>query len=484
MNRRKIISCFVYLILNFLPILPHNENKNNEGIYTPASHITTNNTAAAPTELEIPHIEHKKITNNDKKPWTFIVYMAADNDLAPFSRKNLSQMASIGSTDSINIVVHLDTKIPGNKKITKRYYVQKNQLIIMNNDDQSTQSMDSGSPDTLINCCRWAIKNFPADNYALILWNHGTGIIDISRPRSINPSELFIFNPATNLIELDRTIPFLEFVQMKACDPRGICFDDTTNHYLTNQGLEQALKTICNRFLHGRKFNIIGFDACHMAMLEIANIIKDYAHLTVGSEEVELGTGWRYDLVLAPFIEGHMDQYSFAEHIVNAYEKTYAKITHDYTQSAIDLDQIQLLEDMLDNIARLLIECLTNQANNSVKEALKASRHKLLCTHFDEPSFIDLHHLLTNILHNLHKFKLQNKRMQTRIIKDLKDQLSLATNLIVKITIANTAGKNLHKAQGIAIYFPEQRIHHSYKKTKFAINNRWINFLQLYLTTT
>ena len=69
--------------------------------------------------------------------------------------------------------------------------------------------MDSGNPETLIKFCRFAIKNFPADHYVLILWNHGTGIIDIGQYSAFNSSKLFRYNPDINMLELDRSMPFL-----------------------------------------------------------------------------------------------------------------------------------------------------------------------------------------------------------------------------------------------------------------------------------
>jgi len=48
--------------------------------------------------------------------------------------------------------------------------------------------------------------HYPAQDYALILWNHGTGIIDPRPYKIINPAELFTFNAESSKFELDRTI--------------------------------------------------------------------------------------------------------------------------------------------------------------------------------------------------------------------------------------------------------------------------------------
>src|SRR5579871_1096846 len=102
------------------------------------------------------------------KEWTVIVYMSADNDLRSFAARNIKQMAVIGSNDLINILVQLDIRITGNKKITRRYYIEKNKILHVNSHDPHSQKMDSGDPETLISCCTWAIKHYPAQNIGLI----------------------------------------------------------------------------------------------------------------------------------------------------------------------------------------------------------------------------------------------------------------------------------------------------------------------------
>src|SRR5438552_18163221 len=103
---------------------------------------------------------------------------------------------------------------------------------------------------------------------------------------------------------------------------------------------------------------MISFYVCLMSMLEVGNIVKDYAHIMVGSQEVELGTGWDYSKVLSPFAESSPDKFTFAQHIVEMYEKTYSNITNDYTQSAVYLDEISLLETNVNVMAQLLTDCL------------------------------------------------------------------------------------------------------------------------------
>jgi cysteine peptidase C11 family protein len=432
--------------------------------------------------------ENIKITptpahENNKKEWTFIVYMAADNDLRGFAARNIKQMAAIGSNEHINIVIHLDIRIAGNRKVTRRYYIEKGRIIHVNAYDPDSQQMDSGAPETLISCCEWAITQYPARNHALIFWNHGSGAIDYERGHIFNAAKLFSFNPTINKYELDRSIGFFDFINAINTieqEERGICWDDSTGNYLTNQSLDYALNIIQQRHLNGNKFSLIGFDACLMSMLEISNIIKKYAQIMVSSQEVELGTGWNYALALAPFQQSSLTAKAFAAHLVNAYEQTYQQITNDYTLSALDLGIITALEDNLNTVATLLIECLRIQQADTVKRAIKASRDKLACTHFDEVSYIDLHHFYSNLLINISKFEF-NHQMDYQRAQELIQYINQGCIQIEQIAFANTTGGNLSRAKGISIYFPERKIHSSYRKTLFGATNNWLTFLTHYL---
>lgn len=418
-----------------------------------------------------------------EKDWTFIVYIAADNDLRNFSTANIKQMTRIGSNEHINIYVHIDIRLTGSHKITRRYYIEKNKITCINADDPSSQQMNSGDPKTLISCCKDAIEHYPAKHYALVLWNHGTGPIDPGNPKIINPSELFMFNPATCKLELDRSIGFLDLINQNADMLRGVCWDDSTGQYLTNQKLDSALNDICSNILRGKKLAIIAFDACLMSTLEIANLVKNYADITVGSQEVELGTGWNYELVLEPFERMSLTSHEFAQHIVRAYAKNYHHITDDYTQSAIALEQFEKLNKNVNHVAQLLIECISKQQNNSVRNAIRASRNKFLCTHFNEPSYIDLHHFYGNLYDNLYHFILNDHDLGATLKNKLAHKLQRGADIIKHLVVANQTGKNLQRAQGVSIYFPERGyVHPSYPPASFA-QNAWISFLRTYLAS-
>lgn len=291
-----------------------------------------------------------------KKPWTVLVFAAADNNLRDFAPRNQKQMSAVGSSDSVNMLMHMDIRFSGSKKTSRRYYIDKNNPIPVEITEKTP--MDSGDPATLISACRWAIEEYPADHYMLVLWNHGTGIIDPYGRRQFDTGHMFHYNAQTNNFELDRTIGFIDLIE--ALDDRGICWDDSTGNYLTNQKLEHALNEVVSQLLNGKKLDIIAFDACLMSMLEVAEITKRYAFIQVSSQEVEPGPGWKYDEALSIFNAKNPDRKDVAINIVNAFAKAYKPNgTHpgfvDYTQSALDLTVIEELERNVNELAEVLI---------------------------------------------------------------------------------------------------------------------------------
>ena len=403
----------------------------------------------------------------EAKEATIMVYIAADNDLHYFAWKNIRELAQV-APENINIIVQLNE--PGRHKKTQRYLISTGKAYELNKN--SNEKYDSGSAETLIEFCKFSITNFPAKDYMLILWNHGTGILDpIRRTKSVD--ECFQFNPSNLMVEVDRSIGFLDLIEKQ--ETKGICFDDHFNTYLTNQKLEKALNEITQNILGGKKFSIIGMDACLMSMVEIADLCKKYCHILVASQEVELGAGWRYDKILQFYNSRNLN--GFAKHIVQAYKEAYESINSDYTLSAINLDEFQELEENINQLSLSLIAAINQQSGNSVRNLIKKSKERI---GFDEPNYIDLYSFCDAMAKNIDKCQIQDgQNTKNNVIK----YANSCMNSIEKVVIANSTGRNVSFAKGLSIYLPEKNrgIHHSYNKINFAANNNWINFVSAYI---
>jgi len=433
------------------------------------------------SDLEV-QSETRSLVNS--KPWTILIYMAADNDLNYFAWKNLKQMELIGSNENINIIVQLN--IPGNNK-TKRYIIKKNKRVLSLEANNIQEKLNSGSHQTLTNFANWGIRNFPADNYALILWNHGTGAIDPHFGRAINPADLFYLNPTDNKFEIDRGISYVTLIyneiykHIRTDGKRGICFDDSFKSYISNRDLDIALSDIVKKTLNGKKLALIGFDACLMSMIEVSSICKNYAEYFVASQELEYGAGWKYDEVLSPFINKTLAPSLFAKHIVVSYEKAYQKYINDYTLSALDLKNHFLLEENINNIANTLASALGNQQGRKVSDTIRKCKSTQYCTCFDEPSYIDIGDFYLNLSQHIAHIVLQNKELEKTIQNQLLQLIKEGLDILKILIIENKVGPKLKRAQGLSIYFPEHTIIASYTKSPFGTNSQWLRLLNKYI---
>lgn len=420
-----------------------------------------------------------EIYTQSENSWTVLVVMAARNDLLRFADRNIEQMKRVGSNENLTILIHLDIRLPNGQAVTRRYVVNHGHLKQIGPDTL----MDSGSPETLIDACRWAHESYPAKNFCLVLWNHGTGDLEPNVGKTVNSAKFFNYNPITRLIELDRSIEFIDHLNLIAedCQPkRGICFDEITRNYLTNHQVGVALDFVCQKYRNGKKIDVLYCDACLMGALGFHYSIKNSVTYSVGSEEVVLATGGPYTAILAPLAQQSLDPKTFACHIVEAFDRTYSKITRDYTQAALNLMVIDPLYTEINHLAQLLIEGLREQRNRSVTIAIKRSSNKNACTSFEEPTYKDLYHFLSNLLSESFRIELINQK--TNAYKDsLKQCINKCRSLITEIVVANARGSNLKNASGISIYLPEGHIHPSYPNTDFAQNNAWLQFLNAYV---
>ncbi len=412
---------------------------------------------------------------------TIILYMAADNDLRAFVYRNLEEIKYLlkvtPATENFNIFIHLDVHNPGQKKMTFHLVAYQKELCIAWQGE-----MDSGREETLIYTYTEAMKFCPGKKVALGLWNHGTGDLNPNISKIFNSSNLYDFDPIEQKIVLNRNIGFFDYLENTcANDDRGICFDDSTHNYLSNQKVGAALEKICTNFRGHKKIDLVFCDACLMAGIGFIREIKPWTNYLIASEEVVLATGFRYDQVLNFFNQPHPDMKDFIRHTIQVFENTYQKMTPDYTLSGIDLNYVDPLYDNINKIAKLLILGLKNQKNRLVKDFIKLSSWRTNCTSFDEPTYKDLKHLLLNFLKNIDMIELTSAELTAALKTQLKEKIHNTLNQLSECVIAHCAGKNLLQSGGISIYIPEIRIHSSFQHTTFAKTNQWLNMIELYM---
>ncbi len=185
--------------------------------------------------------------------------------------------------------------------------------------------LNMGQPDTLTFFLQYAAENYPADRYALILWDHGGGPLS------------------------------------------GICWDEVASDHLTLEELEGALAA--SPFAD-KGLEWIGFDACLMASAEVAWRMEPFARYMIASEETEPSYGWNYGFLNG--LEQDADGAQTGTRIISHYIGS-ARAQDRVTLSCIDLSRIDGLRDALDVYFSYMGQTLNEETFSERSNLRKAS---------------------------------------------------------------------------------------------------------------
>lgn len=255
--------------------------------------------------------------------WTFMVFINGANDLQPYGALNVNQMEKVGSTADVNIVVQWKQANCSSCGAppwvsTRRYYVTRDadtgkigsQLV-----EDMGPNVDMGDWRQLYAFISWAQQHYPAERYALVIWDHGAGW---RNTRAGQTAAL-----------------------------RSVSIDDSTGSEIQTWQLPQALNVT-------PKLDLLIFDASLMQMAEVAYEVRNSAAIMVGSEESPPGEGYVYDPFLSDLAaDPMMEPAAFAGRIVTRTIESYGQ-NSNITQSAVDLSRMQSVAVALDGFARSL----------------------------------------------------------------------------------------------------------------------------------
>ena len=171
-----------------------------------------------------------------------------------FATIDLTEMMEVQLPENVNVVIQTggaavwQNDLMDPEKIQRWLYNSEGLQLV---DEQETTNM--GDAQTLYDFLYFANENYPADKVAVTFWNHGGGSVTGAA-----------FDEIHGLDSLD----LVEMYQ---------AFDAVWPANAENPALE-----------------LVGFDTCLMATIDVAAIFQNFAKYLVASEEVEPGNGWLY----------------------------------------------------------------------------------------------------------------------------------------------------------------------------------------------
>ncbi|MBM4044919.1 MAG: hypothetical protein FJ279_07385, partial [Planctomycetes bacterium] len=184
--------------------------------------------------------------------WTVLVYVDGDNNLEGAAIDDLNEMEAVALPEGVSVAVLLD-RIPGEDSSNGNWTDTRQGLVIHDanpfNISSSLTSLgeqNMGDPATLESFIRWGVAAYPADNYALVVWDHGGGL-------------------------------------------DGVAWDDTDG--ADNLTIPELTAAVTNAGTH---FGVIGFDVCLAGLFTQAYDLRSLTDVVVASEQLEPGDGWDY----------------------------------------------------------------------------------------------------------------------------------------------------------------------------------------------
>lgn len=183
---------------------------------------------------------------------------------------------------------------------------------------ENIPAKNMGNPNTLEYFLDYTTTNYPSGNYSLILWNHGGG-------------------------------PLI-----------GYGLDETTNDILTLAEIASALNN--SNFNQDNKLGLLGFDACLMAGIESAYVLRDNAEFLVASQESEPGFGWDYSFLET--ITKESSNLEIGKSIIDYYYNFFIDngFSQDCTLSLLDLSKVENVEKNLNDYFLNIEQNLTSQS--------------------------------------------------------------------------------------------------------------------------
>ena len=322
--------------------------------------ISSSNESSSSSSSSSEEIKHEE-ENLPEDDYTILIYMCgsdlesnyADSNKG-FAYKDLAEILKVkNQPEGVNIVIETGgaKKWSPNSGVTarkiERWHVENQQMV----KDAQLSNANMGLSKTFQSFLEWGLETYPAKKTGVIMWDHGGGM-------------------------------------------EGVCYDETASvpNYLTPNEMSIALSTVWKNKKLTNKLEWIGYDACLMAVQDIADMNSNYFNYFVGSQETEAGDGWDYDnwldnLYANPLIESE-------ELLTEICRSFVADNSSEATLSALDLSKMSEYKAAWEDLAVSLEIDSATKWNTLVNVVKSCSQYALgyyghgECELFDVGDFI------------------------------------------------------------------------------------------------
>jgi len=388
-----------------------------------------------------------------KRKWTFIIYMAADNDLESAAIADLNELEAVNyGAAPISILALLDRHSDydmtnGNWSDTRLFEIKPDpngltstirssriDCLELGLSKNSETELNMSDPLVLSRLVDFAKRVYPADQYALFIWGHGTG-----------------WRGGTNNSYLPEPV-------------KAVAFDDTSRNYMSLPSFGRAVA--------GKGLSVIAFDTCFGALLEVAYQIRNSAELFIGSEGEIMATGWDYSALFNGFLsKENLSISDLGNAIQSQFSKQYASV-NKATISQIQLARVNDLFLSFNNFSGAVAKAITTEpAKNVVLNQILNSVESYFFTSFPSDMYIDIFDFTKKI--SAIRGNITSNTAQQNAILDAANKLETALTLAVPSSWAKDGttkkiGVHTFPLQGVKV--PAAKHELAYTRGSMAID--------------
>ncbi len=267
-----------------------------------------------------------------QKSLTLMVYMCGSDLESWFgsASADLAEMMESGfDSERINLLVMAG----GSERWESGFPADQTSIAELNGSGlytvwHSGEPLSMAESSTLTTFLDFGYEKYPAESYALIIWDHGGG-----------PNE-------------------------------GVCFDELfSGSTLSLRNLRRGLQA-SGIGLAKQKLSWIGFDACLMASIEAAYYLQDCAEYMVASQEQEPSSGWDYAFLNR--LDKEKDSVAACRRIIDTYFDSHREAKRAVTLSCTDLNGVGAIRRAMDEFFDGLYPVLSDESYS----LLSQERHK------------------------------------------------------------------------------------------------------------
>lgn len=287
-----------------------------------------------------------------KKHRTVIEYMVADNNLYRYAVNNINDMEAAWSDDlDGHLVVYLHPVASGGEGFDptpRLLLISRDQTGTIASRVLRTYSREQDPSDAAVmgRVVADAMALAPAENYALVLWSHGSGWI----PKGLGqPLQSTV--PAAASAGAEYAPSKLTGIGMcaEASGPQwaedaavGYSFGQSNSH----GNSEMEIDALARALPAGTVFDFILFDACHMACVEVAWELKDRTQYLIASAAETLADGFPYRKIMEPMFAPQADVTAIAREFYEFYN-AQSGAWRSATVGVVRSDKLPLLAESM-----------------------------------------------------------------------------------------------------------------------------------------